>query len=60
MTYICKVGLACDLCGECVDTCTAGALTITDKLVFNNELCTFCETCVDICPEYAIRIYFEE
>lgn len=56
-----ELGLACNLCGECVDVCQANALSITnDVLEFNSEVCAFCETCMDICPECAIRIWCKE
>ena len=54
------LGLACNLCGECVDVCSGKALSIADdKLVFNADVCTYCESCMDVCPEGAIRIYDE-
>ena len=54
----CALGLACNLCGECVDTCPTGALSIIDStLKYNADDCQFCEVCMDVCPEYAIRVY---
>jgi ferredoxin len=51
------LGLACNLCGECVDVCSGKALSITDdKLHYNGSVCTYCESCMDVCPECAIRI----
>jgi len=53
-----SLGLACDLCGECVSVCSGKALTITsDELVYDGSKCTYCESCMDVCPECAIRIY---
>ena len=59
MTLVCKVGLACNLCGECVEVCPGDALHITEdmELDWEHDDCTFCEVCVDVCPEYAIRVY---
>ena len=58
MSLECKVGLACDLCGECVEVCSSGALSITNSaLKYNADNCQYCEVCCDVCPEYAIRIY---
>ena len=53
-----SLGLACNLCGDCVDVCTGKALSIVDdELVFDGSTCTYCESCMDICLECAIRIY---
>jgi len=58
MTYKMSLGVACNVCGECVETCSTNALTITDdKLLYNHDKCQYCEVCMDVCPEYAIRIY---
>lgn len=57
MTYKMSLGLACNLCGECVDICPVDALTLTDKLNHDGELCTYCESCIDVCEECAIRIW---
>lgn len=54
------LGLACNLCGECVTVCTGKALSINGgELVFDGSTCTYCESCMDVCPECAIRIYEE-
>ena len=57
MKYVMGLGLACNLCGDCVDICPSDALTINEQLIHNGELCTYCESCMDVCPECAIRIY---
>jgi len=58
MNLECALGLACNLCGECVDTCPTGALSITDSILkHDKDTCQFCEVCMDVCPECAIRIY---
>ena len=56
MKYVMGLGLACNLCGDCVDICPSDALTINEQLIHNGELCTYCESCMDVCPECAIRI----
>ena len=57
MTLKCDIGLACDLCGECVDTCSSGALSIQeDKLHYDGEKCTYCEVCMDVCDSGAIEV----
>ena len=54
----CALGLACNLCGECVEVCPGDALHITsDELKYTADDCQFCEVCMDVCPECAIRIY---
>ncbi len=61
MSLECGLGLACNLCGECVEVCSGKALTIADgKLEFNANVCVYCEVCMDVCPECAIRITDEE
>ena len=54
------LGLACDLCGDCVDICPADALTITEQLIHDGAKCTYCESCIDVCEECAIRIRCDE
>lgn len=57
MTYIMSLGLACNLCGECVESCPTEALAIADdKLNHDSEKCQYCEVCIDVCDECAIRI----
>ena len=56
MTYKMHLGLACNLCGECVDSCPTGALTINETLQYDGESCQYCEVCSDVCEECAIRI----
>ena len=60
MSLKCDIGLACDLCGECVESCPTDALSIShvlNKLEYDNSECQFCEVCMDVCHECAIRIY---
>ena len=57
MTYKMTLGEACNLCGECVESCPANALSITDEsLQYDGKICQYCETCIDVCEEYAIKI----
>ncbi len=57
MTYKMHLGFACNLCGECVESCLPGALTIiNDTLQHDEDSCQYCEVCSDVCEECAIRI----
>lgn len=52
---------ACSGCGDCVDVCRTGALTIQDRIaVFvNPEGCDYCTDCEAVCPVQAIACPFE-
>jgi len=46
----------CDICGKCVSSCPAGAITLTDDVaVIDESLCTLCKRCIDVCPTGAIK-----
>ena len=59
MSLKCDIGLACDLCYDCVDICPEVALTTTcrGEIIYLPDKCSYCEVCMDICPECAIRVY---
>lgn len=41
----------CRNCGECVETCPAGALSIAEGLVaYDYEACCSCDACLNTCP----------
>lgn len=44
----------CSLCGECVEKCPFGALTMEENGIVVNEKCRMCGLCVRRCPEKAI------
>jgi len=45
----------CNICGRCVSSCPAGAITLTDETaVVDESLCTLCKKCIDVCPTGAI------
>nr|WP_320193614.1 glycyl-radical enzyme activating protein [uncultured Desulfobacter sp.] len=44
----------CVGCGQCIDQCSAGALSFTgDKIARDKVLCTGCGHCAEICPALA-------
>jgi ferredoxin len=46
----------CSACGECMDSCPAGAIENDPKgYTINAEKCTECGACAEICPEAAAR-----
>ncbi|RLI84970.1 MAG: CoB--CoM heterodisulfide reductase iron-sulfur subunit A family protein [Archaeoglobales archaeon] len=47
----------CDGCGECVEECPSGAISIKDgKAVVNEALCKGCGACGGVCPNKAINL----
>ena len=47
----------CQACGQCVATCTRGAITMTsDQVVTDTTRCTLCGQCVDACTADAREI----
>ena len=51
------VALACEGCGECVEQCENGALSVVDgKAVVDHERCILCGYCAPHCQRLAIRM----
>ena len=47
----------CEKCGECVDACAQGAMSIGEKTaVADPDLCILCGYCAAACPKFAIRV----
>lgn len=46
----------CTACGQCVDACPFGALSLTDDNLQVNDGCTLCGACLDICPVQALSL----
>jgi len=45
----------CEGCGNCVDVCPSGAITLVDKVaVINQDDCVECGSCEAECPNEAI------
>lgn len=52
-------GYGCLGCGDCVEACQFGAISIdanTGIAVVNEELCTACGACVKACPRHIIEL----
>ena len=51
----------CIGCGECVDHCSQGALSVVDKKArLDSEKCIGCGECILICPQGAIQIKWDQ
>ncbi len=47
----------CRGCGECVNRCPAGALSLTGGRAYvNQELCLLCGYCGSVCPDFCIKV----
>lgn len=44
----------CTACGQCVEACPFGVLSLEGERLVISEGCTLCGTCVEICPEGAL------
>lgn len=43
-------------CGNCVEACPLGALSLEGDVVAVNEKCTGCGACIDVCPVAALKL----
>ena len=46
----------CIGCGECIESCPFGALSMAGNLAMVNDACTGCGACLEICPADALRL----
>lgn len=46
----------CTLCGQCVDACPFGVLSLEGDTLLIGEGCTLCGACVEICLEAALAL----
>ena len=53
------VGSECEECGDCVEACPAGAISLNHRGAEINEGCKGCGICVNACPYGAIRMEME-
>ncbi len=50
----------CTLCGQCVERCPFGALSVKEDKIELNASCKMCKLCVKSCPEQAVSLVEEE
>jgi electron transfer flavoprotein alpha subunit len=46
----------CTACGECLDVCPFGILSLEGETLVIGEGCNLCGACVEICPEGALEL----
>jgi Na+-translocating ferredoxin:NAD+ oxidoreductase subunit B len=46
----------CAACGECIEMCQFGALSLNDTAYVSEIRCTGCGVCVPVCPTGALRL----
>ncbi len=46
----------CDLCGNCVNECPTGSITIKDKAIHFHNTCIVCYRCWHTCPQKSISM----
>jgi len=46
----------CTACGQCVDACPFGVLSLAGETLVIGEGCTLCGACVEVCPEAALEL----
>ena len=51
---------ACTACGECVERCPVGAISVDDIAVVDGDRCLGCGLCAGTCPAEAITVSLRE
>ncbi len=46
----------CQRCGNCVERCQQGGITIVDGMATPNDKCILCGYCATVCPEFCIKV----
>jgi len=57
--FVARVGDDCAACGECVDRCMFGAISLEeddDKAQIDEQKCMGCGVCTVVCPTEALRL----
>jgi Pyruvate/2-oxoacid:ferredoxin oxidoreductase delta subunit len=54
--YVCEINEACNECGNCIEYCQFGALSMNSKAVVNMKKCMGCGVCESKCPVEAISM----
>ena len=55
-----KVKKTCTLCGLCMKTCPANAITTNNKkkrAKIRAKMCNHCQACMNICPQHSIKLF---
>jgi UDP-glucose 4-epimerase len=55
-----EVTPGCDGCGDCVERCYIGAISIEDGMAVLSDACRACGRCATICPRKAVKIHIED
>jgi electron transfer flavoprotein alpha subunit len=50
----------CSACGQCVDACPFGVLSLEGDTLIIGDGCTLCGACVEVCPEQALALPEQE
>jgi ferredoxin len=50
----------CTACEQCLDRCPAGAISVDEVAVVDNDKCLGCGLCAGTCPTEAIQLYLRE
>jgi electron transfer flavoprotein alpha subunit len=50
----------CTACGQCLDSCPFGVLSLEGDLLLVGEGCNLCGACVEVCPEGALALPEQE
>ena len=46
----------CQACGNCVERCQQGGITLVNGIAKPSENCILCGYCATVCPEFCIKV----